>query len=97
MAEPISQNERVSISNGDQDPVFDEAFIRGGRPEPSAQERADKARRIAQEHERLERAGEIASGTGKPAFRQRQRRSVFLGLAVGLAVLIVVVAVIVSR
>lgn len=87
----------MSVSGADQDPVFDEAFIQAGRREPSADERVAKAQRIAREHGRLERAGEIASGTGKPVFRQRRRRNLFLGLAAGVAVLIVLVAVIVSR
>ena len=93
----MNHNVGVATDGADQDPVFDEAFIQAGRREPSAQERVDKARRIAQEHDRLERAGEIASGTGKPAFRKRRRRSLFLGVAGGLAVLIVLVAVIVTR
>lgn len=76
------------------EPVFDEAFIQAGRPEASAEERLAKARRIARENNRLERAGEIASGTGKPAYRRGRRRNFFLVAAAGVAVLIVVIALI---
>jgi hypothetical protein len=87
----------VTSDNPEPEPTFDEAFIQAGRPEASAEERLAKARRIARENNRLERAGEIASGTGKPAFRRRQRRQWFLIGAIGLAVSIVVIAVLASR
>lgn len=71
--------------------VLDEDFVKGGRSEASADERIAKAQRIARENARLRKAGEIADGTGKPAFRRRTR-SIWLIAAAVTAGAIVVVA-----
>ena len=74
--------------------VLDEDFVRGGRTEASADERIAKAQRIARENARLRRAGEIADGSGKPAFRMRKRGVWLIAAAVtaGAIVLIALLA-----
>ena len=52
---------------GDEIPDFipDDFAIDAAPKEPTAEERAAKAARIAQENDRLKQAGQIAVGTGK--------------------------------
>ena len=75
--------------------VLDEDFIRGGRPEATAEERLAQARRIARANDQLRAAGEIADGTGKPG--RRPRRSWLVWTAAGVAIGVIVLAVLVSR
>ena len=72
--------------------IPDEGFLAAGPREPSAEERAQKAARIARENDRLRRAGEISDGTGKPVYRRRSRLAPWIGIGAAVAVLIVVVA-----
>jgi len=72
--------------------IPDEGFLAAGPKEPSAEERAQKAARIARENDRLRRAGEISDGTGKPVYQRRSRLAPWIGIGAAVAVLIVVVA-----
>lgn len=74
--------------------VLDEAFIRGGVAEPSAEERIAAARRIARANDRLQAQGEIADGSGKPAFRTDGRGLTILAIATCVAAVVVIVALI---
>jgi|GEM_PF-323190 hypothetical protein len=73
--------------------IPDEGFVASGPKEPSAEERAAKAARIAQGNDRLRAAGQISDGTGKPAYRRGSKVAPWIGIAAAVAVLIVVVAV----
>ena len=75
--------------------VLDDAFVQGGRREPSAEERAAKARRIARANDELRARGEISDGSGKPAFHARARRNRILAIAAVVAIAIVVVVLLV--
>lgn len=75
--------------------VLDDAFIQGGRREPSAEERAAKARRIARANDELRARGEISDGSGKPVFHARARRNRILAIAAVVAIAIVVVVLLV--
>lgn len=74
--------------------VLDETFIAQGRPEPSAEERVAKARRIARANDDLRTRGEIADGSGKPAFQRTARRRRVIAIAAAVAVGIVLLAII---
>lgn len=74
--------------------VPDDAFTSSSGPrEPSAQERADTAARIARENDRLRRAGQIADGTGKPLYRRSSKIAPWVGIGAAVAVVIVLLAV----
>lgn len=75
--------------------VLDEQFIQGGRPEPSAQERASKAQRIARANDQLRARGEISDGSGKPVFHATAKRNRIIMIAAVAAVAIVVVVLLV--
>jgi len=85
-------------SNGDDElpeiPDFipDDAFSAGGPKEPSAEERASKAARIARENDRLRKAGQISDGSGKPVYRKSSKVAPWIGIGAAIAVLVVVVA-----
>lgn len=85
-------------NNGDDDlpdiPDFipDDAFTASGPKEPSAEERAAKAARIARENDRLRKAGQISDGSGKPAYRNSSKLAPWIGIGAAVAVLVVVVA-----
>ncbi len=57
---------------GDEIPDFipDDFAIDAAPKEPTAEERAAKMARIARENDRLQKAGQIADGSGKPAYRR---------------------------
>lgn len=85
-------------NNGDDDlpdiPDFipEEGFLATGPKEASAEERAAQAARIASGNDRLRAAGQIADGTGKPAYRRASKVAPWVGIGAAVAVLIVVVA-----
>lgn len=72
--------------------VLDENFIADGPKEAAADERIEKAARIARSNDRLKAEGEIADGSGKPRF-QRVRKSapwIAIGAIVGIAIVVIV-------
>lgn len=71
---------------------LDEDFIREGRREATAQERADRLARIGRANDELRRQGEIADGTGKPGARRMRRAVPWIALGAVSAVVIVVLA-----
>lgn len=75
--------------------VLDEDFVQAGRPEPSADERVAKARRIAHANDALRAHGEIADGSGKPVFHRASRRSRVIAISAVVAIAIVVVVLLV--
>lgn len=76
------------------DLVLDEDFVTGGVSEASAEERIAKAQRIARSNDRLRASGEIADGSGKPRFHKVRRSAPWIAIGVGIAVAIVVIALI---
>ena len=72
--------------------VLDEDFVSGGVAEASAEERIAQAQRIARANDRLRALGEIADGTGKPAFRRMRRSAPWIAIGAVVAGVIVVVA-----
>ena len=73
--------------------IPDEGFAASGPKEPSAEERAAQAARIARGNDRLRAAGQISDGTGKPAYRRGSKVAPWIGIGAAVAVLIVVIAV----
>lgn len=72
--------------------VLDENFIADGPKEAAADERIEKAARIARSNDRLRAEGEIADGSGKPRY-QRMRKSapwIAIGAIVGVAIVVIV-------
>lgn len=80
---------------GDAIPDFipDDFAIDAAPKEPTAEERAAKAARIARENDRLKKAGQIADGSGKPAYRRASKVAPWVGIGAAVAIVIVVVAV----
>lgn len=72
--------------------IPEDGFLAAGPTEASAQERAEQAARIARGNDRLRAAGQIADGSGKPAYRRSSRLAPWVGIGAAVAVLIVVVA-----
>jgi len=72
--------------------VLDEDFVSGGVTEASAEERIAKAQRIARANDRLRAEGEIADGTGKPAYRRMRRSAPWIVIGAVVAGVIVVLA-----
>ncbi len=72
--------------------VPDDLTIEAAPKEPTAQERAAKAARIARENDRLRKAGQIADGSGKPAYRRSSKVAPWVGIGAAVAIVIVVVA-----
>ena len=75
--------------------VLDESFIADGVKEASAEERIEKANRIARENNRLRAQGEIADGTGKPRFQRVRKSAPWIAIGAVVAIAIVVVVLIV--
>lgn len=80
--------------SGDQVPDFiPEDFCVDAAPkEATAEERAAKAARIARENDRLRKAGQIADGSGKPAYRRGSKVAPWVAIGAAVAVVIVLVA-----
>lgn len=82
----------------DEDPfddiVLDDDFVAGGVKEPTAEERAARLRRIAAANDRLQAAGEIADGSGKPRFHAVRKSAPWIAIGAVVAVTIVVVVLI---
>ena len=80
--------------SGDGIPDFiPDDFAVGAAPkEATAEERAAKAARIARENDRLKKAGQIADGSGKPAYRRASKVAPWVGIGAVVAVVIIVVA-----
>jgi hypothetical protein len=78
-------------------PNFDELLDPIGHEraprEASAAERIAQARRIAQGNERLRREGQIADGSGKPAFRAKRTMFPWILVAAIIGIGITVIAV----
>lgn len=75
--------------------VLDERFIQAGRPEPSAEERASKAQRIARANDELRARGEISDGSGKPVFHAKAKRNRIIAISAVVAIAIIVVVLLV--
>jgi hypothetical protein len=76
------------------DLVLDEDFVSGGVKEPAADERIEKAQRIARSNDRLKASGEIADGTGKPRFHRVRKSAPWIAIGVVVAAGIVIAALI---
>lgn len=72
--------------------IPDDFTIDAAPKEPTAQERVEKAARIARENDRLRKAGQIADGSGKPAYRRASKVAPWVGIGAAVAIVIVVVA-----
>jgi hypothetical protein len=72
--------------------IPDDFAIDAAPKEPTADERAAKAARIARENDRLKRAGQIADGSGKPAYRRTAKVAPWVGIGAAVAIVIIVVA-----
>lgn len=72
--------------------VLDEEFVSGGVKEPAAEERIERAQRIARSNDRLRASGEISDGTGKPRFHRVRKSApwIAIGAVVGIGILVVV-------
>lgn len=79
---------------GDEIPDFipDDFAIDSAPKEPTAEERAAKAARIARENDRLRKAGQIADGSGKPVYRRASRLVPWVAIGAAVAIVILVVA-----
>ena len=75
--------------------VLDESFVADGVKEASAEERIEKARRIARENDRLRASGEIADGSGKPRFHRVRKSAPWIAIGAVVAAAIVIVVIIV--
>lgn len=78
------------------DELLDPRFIASAPKEAPGTERIAKAKRITAQHQKLQKAGQIADGTGKPEYRFK-KRSFWIATAAVIAVVIVVIAVVASR
>lgn len=76
------------------DLVLDEEFVAGGVSEAAAEERIDKARRIARSNDRLKASGEIADGSGKPRYHRVRKSAPWIAIGAVVAVAIVVIVLI---
>jgi hypothetical protein len=74
--------------------ILDEDFVAGGPKEAAADERIEKANRIARSNDRLRASGEIADGSGKPRFHRVRKSAPWIAIGVVIAVTIVVIAII---
>lgn len=81
-------------SPGDEIPDFipDDFAIDAAPKEPTAEERAAKAARIARENDRLKNAGQIADGSGKPVYRRASKVAPWVAIGAAVAIVIIVVA-----
>jgi len=80
--------------SGDGIPDFipEDFTIDAAPKEGTAEERAARAARIARENDRLKRAGQIADGSGKPAYRRGAKVAPWIAIGAAVAIVIVVVA-----
>jgi hypothetical protein len=76
------------------DLVLDEDFVSGGVSEAPAEERIERARRIARSNDRLRESGEISDGSGKPRFHRVKKSAPWIAIGLVVAAAIVVVAII---
>lgn len=76
------------------DLVLDEDFVSGGVAEAPAEERIQKARRIARSNDRLKASGEIADGSGKPRYHRVRKSAPWIAIGAVVAVAIVVIVLI---
>lgn len=85
----------TSPPNGEQVPDFipDDFSLDAAPKEATAEERAAKAARIARENDRLRKAGQIADGSGKPAYRRASKVAPWIGIGACVAIAIVLIAV----
>ena len=74
--------------------VLDDDFVAGGPKEAAADERIEKANRIARSNDRLRASGEIADGSGKPRFHRVRKSAPWIAIGVVVAVGILVIALI---
>ncbi len=74
------------------DVVLDEEFIRGGVREEAAEVRLERISRISRENNRLQAAGEIADGTGRPSARRMRKAVPWIAFGAVAAVVIIVMA-----
>lgn len=74
------------------DLVLDDDFVSGGVKEPAAEERIERAQRIARSNDRLRASGEISDGSGKPRFHRVRKSApwIAIGAVVGIGILVVV-------
>ena len=72
--------------------IPDDLAIDAAPKEPTAEERVAKAARIARENDRLKKAGQIADGSGKPAYRRASKVAPWVGIGAAVAIVILVVA-----
>ncbi|MGA0209000.1 MAG: hypothetical protein ACO3LZ_03680 [Candidatus Nanopelagicales bacterium] len=76
--------------------IPDDFVIDAALKEPTAEERATKAARIARENDRLRKAGQIADGSGKPVYRRASKLAPWVGIGAVVAIVIVVIALVAS-
>ncbi len=76
------------------DLTLDDDFVSGGVKEPTADERLQKARRIARSNDQLRASGEISDGSGKPRFHRVKKSAPWIIIGIVAASAIVVVALI---
>jgi hypothetical protein len=74
--------------------VLDEDFVSGGPKEAAADERIERANRIARSNDRLRASGEIADGSGKPRFHRVRKSAPWIAIGAAVAIGIVVIAII---
>ena len=72
--------------------VLDENFIAEGPKEAAADERIEKAARIARSNDRLRAEGEISDGSGKPRFHRMRKSAPWIAISaiVGIAIVVIV-------
>ena len=75
--------------------VLDEDFVAGGPKESTADERIARAQRIARSNDRLQAAGEISDGSGKPRYSRARRSAPWIAIGAVVAIAIVVIVLIV--
>lgn len=90
-SEPDPRDDREDLDRLDE-LVLDEDFVSGGVTEASAEDRIAQAQRIARANDRLRAQGEIADGTGKPAYRRMRRSAPWIAIGAVVAGAIVVLA-----
>lgn len=74
--------------------TLDDSFVARGAKESTAAERAERAARIAGGNDRLNAAGQIADGSGKPVFHRRRRSTPWIAIGVVGALAILAIALI---
>ena len=90
-SEPDPRDDREDLDRLDE-LVLDEDFVSGGVTEAAAEDRIAQAQRIARANDRLRAQGEIADGTGKPAYRRMRGSAPWIAIGAVVAGAIVVLA-----